>query len=156
MPSIKEYLSLFETVISCEFAITNEILYTVYSRSQDTLCLIRHHSRFNHSTVTIVPRKFEGLFQKWPVHSSSPVHIPYLLYLSWRRIQILLIAVWRKLCIFGLWGPTPLPLLRNDLEEGIYHSLIEGILLFTLVTLTATTLCIFGAVGVSFHISTCR
>ena len=44
----------------------------------------------------------------------------------------MLILVWRKLCIFGLWGPPPLPLFRNYLEEGFYHSLLEGLLLILL------------------------
>ena len=84
----------------CECVITNTILYNVYSRSRDTLCLIRHHSTVNSSTIPIVPKKFEGLFNKWLVHSSAPVHIIYLLSLSCRRLQILLIFVWKNLCIF--------------------------------------------------------
>ena len=57
----------------------------------------------------------------------------------------MLMIFWRKLWLFGLQGPPPIPLFRNYLEEGLYCSLIEGLLF---VTLTATSLCIFGAVGV--------
>ena len=154
MSSIKEDLFLFETGISCECVITNAILYTVYSRSQDKLYLNIHHSTVNRSTVSIVLTKFDGLFHKWPVHNSAPVHIISLLSLSCRRFQILFIVVWRKLWISGLWGPPKLPLFRNDLGEGLYCSLIEGILYVIIVTIIATELCIFGSGGVSFHSST--
>ena len=124
IPSIKDNLSLFETVMSCECVVINTILYTAYSRSLYTLCLSRHHSTFNSSTVPIVLTKLEGLFQKCPVHSSAPVHILSFLPLSSISLQILLIVVWRKLWVFGLRGTPPLPLFRNDLEEGIYCSLL--------------------------------
>ena len=67
-----------------------------------------------------------------------------------------MIVVWRNLWLFGLWGPPPIPLFRNDIEEGLYCSLIKGLIFVTLVTLTATVLYIFGAGGVSCHISTDR
>ena len=68
----------------------------------------------------------------------------------------MLIVVWIKIWIFGLRGPPPLSLFRNDIEEGIYLRLLEGIIFVTRVTLTATALCIFGDGGVSFHSSTDR
>ena len=68
----------------------------------------------------------------------------------------MLILVWRKLCIFGLWGPPPLPIFRNYLEEGLYRSFIEGVLSVTLVTITAIAICIFGAIGFSCQSSTDR
>ena len=129
MPIIKEHLSLFETVMYCEFTITNAIIYTVYSTSQNTLCLSRHHSTVNISTVPIVPTKFEGLFHKWTVHRSAPVYILSLLYLSCRRLQILLIVVLRKLWIFGLWGPPRFFFLGMILKKAFIADCLRGFFL---------------------------
>ena len=115
--------------MSCEYEITNTILYTVHSRSWDKLRISRHHSMFNISTIPIVPIKFEGLFHKCTVHSSATVHILSLLSISWRRLQILLIVVWVKLWTFVIRGPPSLPILGMILKKVFIVSCLWGFFL---------------------------
>ena len=57
---------------------------------------------------------------------------------------------------FWASGGSIISSFRNDLEEGLDRILLVGIIFVTLITLTATALCIFGAGGVSCHSITDR
>ena len=90
--------------------------------------------------------------------SSQQCYIPHSLFAVYflKEAPNLVDCRLGKALDFWASGASPASSFRNDLEEGLDRIFLVGIIFVTLITLTATALCIFGAGGVSCHSITDR